>query len=280
MKVAITGASGFIGRALCAAASAAGHEVLPLDLRSLGGRIALQGAAALVHLAAIAHRRRVDPADLHRVNVELSESIGRAAANAGVPLVFVSSVHVHGEETRAPLREDSPLAPQDAYAASKAKAEAALRSIPGLRLVVLRPPLVYGPAVKANFLLLLMAAARGLPLPLANVVNRRSLLYVGNLVDAILRCITQQGALGRTFLISDGAPVSTPELYRKLAAALGRPARLFPFPLQALELVPSMRKLTRSLEIDDALVRNELAWRPPFSFEEGLQATAEWYRAR
>src|SRR5687767_9685042 len=194
MKVLVTGATGFIGRALVHALRVAGHEALA-DLRD---------AQALVHLAAIAHRRGVDERELRRVNVGLAVDAGRSAAAAGVPMIFMSSVKVHGESADTPLRETSPIAPRDAYARSKAEAEEALCAIPGLRLTVLRPPLVYGPAVKANFLALMRAIASGLPLPLAGIQNRRSLIYVGNLCDAILACLESDKGLGRSFLVSDG----------------------------------------------------------------------------
>lgn len=261
MKISVTGASGFIGRALMDVLPLAGHETVP-DLR---------GAEALVHLAAIAHRRGVDERELRRVNVGLAVDAGRSAAAAGVPMLFMSSIKVHGEESDTPLRETSPITPRDAYARSKAQAEEALRAIPGLRLTVLRPPLVYGPAVKANFLALMRAIARGMPLPLAGIENRRSLIYVGNLCDATLACL---GSAGKTYLVSDGAPVSTPQLCRAIGAALGRPARLFRVPW-----LPG-KALTASLEVDDRAIRAQLGWKPPFSFEEGLRLTAAWYRNR
>jgi nucleoside-diphosphate-sugar epimerase len=189
----------------------------------------------------------------------------RRAAALGAGFVFLSSVKVHGEASSEPFRADSPIAPEDRYAASKARAEEALRALPGLRLAVLRPPLVYGPQVKANFLALLKAVARGVPLPFASIDNRRSLIYVGNLASAILASL---GASG-TFLVSDGAPLSTPQLCRDIAAALGRPARLFAFPPALLP-----RRLAASLEVKDST----LAWQRPFTREDGLRATALWYR--
>jgi nucleoside-diphosphate-sugar epimerase len=265
MKVAVTGATGFIGQALVHALRVAGHEALP----------DLSGAQALVHLAAIAHRRGVDERELRRVNVGLATDAGRSAAAAGLPMLFMSSVKVHGEESDAPLRETSPIAPRDAYARSKAQAEEALRAIPGLRLTVLRPPLVYGSSVKANFLALMRAIARGMPLPFARIDNRRSLLYVGNLCDVIIACLESDRAVGRSFLVSDGPPISTPQLCRAMGHALGRPARLVPFPAALLP-----RKLAGSLEVDDAAIRAGLGWKPQFSFEEGLRLTAAWYRNR
>lgn len=253
MKVHVTGASGFVGRSLCPALAPAGHE-----------QVALEQAQAVVHLAAIAHRRSSQE-ELQRVNVDLAVQTARKAAAAGAGFVFLSSAKVHGGvSTSAAFRADSPLAPQDRYAESKAQAEQALRAIPGLRLAVLRPPLVYGPGVKANFLSLLKAVARGMPLPLASVDNRRSLVYVGNLAAAILACLDTQG----TFLVSDGPAVSTPQLCREIGVALGRPARLFAFPPAWLP-----RKLSGSLEVDDST----LSWKRPFTRQEGLRATARWY---
>jgi nucleoside-diphosphate-sugar epimerase len=253
MNVAVTGASGFVGRALCASLAAAGHE-----------QVALEKAQAAVHLAAIAHRR-ASLEELQRVNVDLAVDTARKAAAAGAGFVFLSSVKVHGELSAEPFTENSPIAPQDRYAESKARAEEALRAIPGLRLAVLRPPLVYGPGVKANFLSLMRAVARGWPLPLGSVDNRRSLIYVGNLAAAILACLDQQG----TFLVSDGTALSTPALCSEIGTALGRPARLFPFPPALLP-----RKLAGSLEVKDST----LSWSRPFTREEGLRATARWYR--
>jgi nucleoside-diphosphate-sugar epimerase len=246
-----------------------------LSLRRSDAPLYLAGARVVVHLAARVHRRGAARASFERSNVELTRSVGRAAAAAGARMVFVSSVKVHGDESADALRESSPLAPADDYAWSKAEAEAALRSIPGLQLVVVRPPLVYGPGVKANFLMLMKAIARGIPLPLAAVRNRRSFVYVGNLVDALMRCIDEPRAVGRTYLVSDGVPLSTPALCRALGGALGRAPRLFPFPPAWLP-----RPLSGSLEVDDRALRSELGWLAPFSAEEALRATAAWYRNR
>ncbi|MFL6572691.1 MAG: NAD-dependent epimerase/dehydratase family protein [Burkholderiales bacterium] len=264
MRVVITGASGFIGRALCAAVQRAGHEAVGLDLR----RTDFIPGDVVVHLAATAHRRAA-PSQLERVNVGLTRQVGQAAAAHGARLVYLSSVKVHGETSAEPFTERSPIAPRDAYGESKARAEDALRAIPGLRLAVLRPPLVYGPGVKANFLALMRAISRGVPLPFASVKNRRSLLYLGNLVDAILRCLEREG----TFLVCDGPGRSTAQWCEALGQALGKPARLFPFPAGLLP-----RKLAGSLEVDDSALRSELGWRAPFTPEEGLRETARWYK--
>jgi nucleoside-diphosphate-sugar epimerase len=257
----------------------AGHEGVSMDPR-VERLPSLRGADTVVHLAAIAHRRGVTPEEIRRVNVGLTEEIANAAARAGARLIFMSSVKVHGECSAQPFHESSAIAPQDDYAASKANAEALLRATPGLRLTVLRPPLVYGPAVKANFLALIDAIARGIPLPLASIKNRRSLIYVGNLVDAVLQCIAQPAAIGRTYLVSDADAVSIGELCMKLGTALGRGARLFAFPVALLELFPPARKLTRSLEVDTTAITGDLGWQPRFSIDEGLRRTVDWYQHR
>lgn len=265
MRVLVTGASGFIGQALCRALTAARHEALPCSVR---GQVSLGRAEAVVHLAGIAHRRGVAADDYRRVNVELAHTVGRAAAALGIRMIHVSSVKVHGDESTAPLTERSPLAPADEYARSKVRAEEALHGVAGLDLAVLRPPLVYGPGVRANFRALVRAVSSGLPLPLGGIENRRSFVYVRNLCDALLRLL--QAPRGATYLVSDGEPLSTPELCVRLAAAAGGPARLFAFPKS---LIPSA--LTRSLEVDDRALRTELAWNPPYTVDEGLAATVQ-----
>ena len=254
MRVYVTGASGFIGGHLCPALAAAGHEL----------RASVAGCEAVVHLANIAHTS-ASPRELHRVNVEGTIAQAKSAMAAGARRFdYLSSIKA--------ARAD------DAYGRAKAIAERALLQLEGLEAVVLRPPLVYGPRVKANFLALMRAIDHGWPLPLASIENRRSLIYVASLVDAIQRCLV--GAVVRkTYAVSDGAPVSTPDLCRAIASALGRPARLWPFPPRLLRLAPSLSRLTQSLEVDDRAIRDELGWRAPFSFEQGLQATAQWYRA-
>jgi len=272
MRVVVTGASGFIGQALCNALGAAGHSAAPIDLRS---GVKLDGGDAVVHLAGIAHRAGVAEADYQRVNVDLAAEVGRAAAAAGMRMIYMSSVKVHGDASPAPLTEASPLAPRDGYARSKARAEDALRALAGLHLWVLRPVLVYGPGVRANFRALLRALSSGVPLPLAGIDNRRSFLYAGNLCDAVLRVL--QSGRAATYLLSDGEALSTPQLCTRLAAAMGRDARLFRWPAC---LLPGAAALTTSLEVDDTALRRELGWKPRFSTDEGLAATARAFQEK
>ena len=232
MRIAVTGASGFIGAALVPALAARGHEVLALDRAAIGDlaavadwRALIGGTQAVVHLAALAHARARDEARLRAINLGATLALGEAAAAAGTRMVFVSSVKALGEESGAqPFDDSSAPHPEDAYGRAKADAERALGERRDLDFAILRPPLVYGPGVKANFLALMRAIDRGWPLPLAGIENRRSLIYVGNLCDAIALCVEAAGAKQRKYLLSDGAPVSTPELCRRIAAALGRPA--------------------------------------------------------
>jgi nucleoside-diphosphate-sugar epimerase len=287
-RILVTGPTGFVGRTIVPALRAVGHEVEEARREAIGDIASvanwprlLAGADAVVQLAALAHARGVDEARLRAVNVEATLALGAAAAAAGVRMLFMSSVKALGEETIGrPFDEASTPAPRDAYGRAKADAEAGLRAIPGLALTILRPPLVYGPGVRANFLALLRAIARGWPLPLAGIDNRRSLIFAGNLASAVVRCLESPVSIGRTFCISDGSAISTPVLCRAMGEALGMPARLFRFPPALLELVPPARRLTRSLEVDDAAIRRDLEWSPPFTRAEGLRRTADWYRSQ
>jgi nucleoside-diphosphate-sugar epimerase len=255
MRVFVTGSGGFIGRHLCAALPAGRHRLAA----------SMQDADAVVHLANIAHARAPE-AELQRVNVEGTLARAREAAAAGVHrFVYLSSA----------LAIDA----ADRYGRSKLAAERGLAQLRGIEVVVLRPPLVYGPRVRANFLALMRAVARGVPLPLASIRSRRSVVYIGNLTDAIARCLEAPQAAGGNFGVTDGAPLPVGELCRLLGEALGRPARLFPFPPALLARLPVLRRLARPLEVDDSELRRLVGWRPPFSLQEGLRHTAEWYRA-
>lgn len=314
MKILVTGAAGFIGRALCERLKTDGHEVfctvrsagqaatLPEGVRVLastglgpdtGFAEILESIDVVVHLAARVHVLRDEARDplaaFRAENVETTANLARQAASAGVRrLVFLSSVKVHGEGAEKSYREDDPLEPADAYGQSKLEAEEKLASImteTGLEVVVLRPPLVYGPGVKANFQQLLELVSRGVPLPLSSVRNRRSMLYLGNLVDAIATCAQHPRAAGQTYLVSDGEDVSTPELIRRIAAALGRTPRLLPLEPSILRFFGKITgragmtdRLLRSLSVDSGKIRRDLEWQPPFTMQDGLASTAAWYR--
>jgi nucleoside-diphosphate-sugar epimerase len=306
-RVVVTGAAGFIGRALCGGLVERGHRVLGLtrgsaepilgvEMRPIGEITAqthwpehLVGADIVIHLASRAHRPVSAGAASHEA--EAAAMLARAAAANGVRrLVHMSSVRAMGETTRpgAPFRPTDPPLPREAYGRAKLAAEQALATVvreTGGELVILRPPLVYGPAVKANFRALIRLAASGLPLPFAGIANRRSLIFLDNLVDAAVRAAIHPAAAGHVLLARDAADLSTEELIRQLAAGLGRPARLFAMPQAILAVcrrLPALggffARLTLSLQVDDSATRHSLGWAPPVSPEIGLAATARAFR--
>lgn len=273
MSILVTGASGFIGRHLAAELERRGIAFRASSVRvapDADWRGTLEGVQSIVHLAALAHDRV--HGDVRRVNALGTQRLAQAAADAGARhFIFTSTIGVHGEQTSgAPFTEASPLAPRSRYAESKLEAERVLSRI-SISTTILRPTLVYGPRNPGNMLRLLRWVARGWPLPLASVDNRRSLTYVGNLVAAIVALI--ETPLAGAYIVCDARPVSTPALVCDLAAGLGKRARLFPFPPFALP-----RRLAGSLEADGTKLCRELQWRPPVATSDGLRATARWYR--
>lgn len=254
---------------------------------------AVDGVSVVFHLASRVHQRNEHGNAADRAyrteNVEGTVALAKAAAQAGVErFVFASTVKVQGGERAEPYSEADAPRPTDAYGASKLEAEVALRQIErdmGMSAFIVRPPLVYGPGVRANFLSLLRLADSGLPLPLGSVTNSRSLIAVDNLADALACCADADGP-GRTYLVSDGDDVSTAELIRRLGSALGRPTRLFPFPPALLETVLRLSglggvasRMLGSLRVDSSAIRRELGWRPPVSMIEELSLMSAWYRA-
>jgi nucleoside-diphosphate-sugar epimerase len=231
------------------------------------------------------HESSADPlAAFRAVNVEGTLNLARQAAAGGVKrFVFVSSVKVNGEETELdqPFNEDDEPCPIDPYGISKMEAEQGLRQLSadtGMEVVIIRPPLVYGPGVKANFAALIRAVQRGWPLPLGALYNQRSLVALDNLVDFIVTCITHPQAANQTFLVSDGQDRSTTELLRSMAQAARVPARLLPVPVWALQAGASLlgkgdsvQRLCGNLQVDISKARNLLGWVPPVSVEEGLR---------
>lgn len=306
MRIVVTGASGFVGTALCRELLARGHAVRAAvrhsnapataelqnlrvpDIAAEFDRSTLLGSAdAVVHLAAIAHRGASE-AELRRVNVDATLRLAEAAAGRVRRFVFLSSVKVHGEDSgTGAFRESDAPRPRDAYGRSKLAAEQGLTELAdrtGLELIVIRPPLVYGPGVKANFLRLLRWVDSGWPLPFGSLNNRRSLIGSGNLVDAIARCVEHPAANG-PFLVSDAEPVSTAALVSSIASALERRARLVRVPAVLLRAAGAlachsdeMRRLTGNLVVDTSRMFRVLDWRPPLSLEEGLADTARWFR--
>jgi len=315
MRFLITGSNGFVGKPLCAELLRQGHAVraairssaqLPDGVEAVAvGDIdgdtdwadALQGVEVVIHLAARVHVMKdtaTDPmAEFLKVNLHGTENLARQAARAGVKrLVYVSSIKVNGEETRGrhSYTEQQKPAPKDAYGISKWQAEQTLQRIAQetrLEVVIVRPPLVYGPGVKGNFISLLAAIDNGIPLPLAGAINERSLVYVGNLVSALIACATHPAAAGQTYLVRDGEDISTAQLVEKIAGVLGRKSRSFNFPpglLRAAAIVlgrsAQVDRLFGSLRVSDAKLRSELGWVPPYTLEQGLRVTANWYLSR
>jgi UDP-4-keto-D-QuiNAc 4-reductase len=311
-RVFISGATGFVGRHLGEALARqewqvmAGarreartefpgvtHQRLELFAEPQRWREAMQSCRAVVHLAARVHELHAAPqldAEYSRVNVEGSEFVARQALDAGVPrFIFLSSVKVNGEGGAKPYRTVDPPDPKDPYGRSKLAAERRLQNLcssGGMDLVIIRPPLVYGPGVRANFRRLLRLAASGVPLPLASIRNRRSFIGVSNLCDFIEKCLTHSAAGTQPWLISDDDDLSTPELLDRLRKHLGRPSRDFNFPPTWLRsaaflfgLSDTVHRLCSSLQVDSSDARELLGWRPPLTTDEELSRTVTAYLA-
>ncbi|MBC8393298.1 MAG: SDR family oxidoreductase [Deltaproteobacteria bacterium] len=316
-RVLITGASGFIGKALCRrmlsdgwqvrgvfrsrhknAICAIGIEAVEIEStdRDTDWSDILKGVDILVHLAARVHVLKENAADplseFRRVNVAGTETLARKAAVAGVHrFVFLSSIGVNGLQTteRSFTEKDIPQ-PHDFYAQSKLEAEQIIHRITTgseMEAVIIRSPLVYGPCNPGNILRLFNLIAKGWPLPLALTANRRSLIYLENLTDAIVTCINHPKAAGQIYFVADGEDVSTPELIRRIASAIRKPVTLFPFPMLLLKTAgrisgksAAVERLVGSLTVDTAKIRNELNWKPPYTMEQGLFETAKWYKKR
>jgi nucleoside-diphosphate-sugar epimerase len=315
LNILITGANGFIGCALrerlqaeqrlqVRAAVRRSTNLAPKDgievtetgdlAAATDWRDAVRDIDVIVHLAGRAHVMQdtaVDPlAEYRKVNVDGTLNLAKQALQAGIKrFIFISTIKVNGEQT--PLghpfhAEDSP-SPADPYGISKREAEDGLRELcrrSGMDFVIIRPPLVYGPGVKGNFLTLLRWLDKGLPLPLASVRNKRSLVAVDNLVDLIVTCIDHPSAANQTFLASDGEDLSTPDLLKRTAAAIGKKAYLLGVPVGLLHLAArcagktaAIQKLCGSLQLDIGKTRERLGWQPPVDMDQALQATARHY---
>jgi nucleoside-diphosphate-sugar epimerase len=253
---------------------------------------ALAGASAVIHVAARAHVMRdeaVDPmAEYRKINVAGTLNLAKQAISAGVRrFIFISSIKVNGEDTPLGHRycaDDEP-APQDPYGISKLEAEQGLMKLAaetGLEVVIIRPPLIYGPGVKGNFLNMIKLVEKGTPLPLGSVHNKRSLVGIDNLVDLIIRCIDHPAAINQVFLAGDGKDLSTVELLRGVGEAMGKPARLIPVPADLLQLGATLlgkkalaQRLLGSLQVDISKTCELLDWKPPYTVQEGLKRCFE-----
>lgn len=304
-RILVTGATGFVGQRVCSQLENLGAVVIKtsrapssepntFQVQALGPhtewRESLQGCTSVVHLAARVHvmnENAVDPLlEFRQANTEGTLQLARQAVQCGVKrMVFISSIKVNGEAGE--FTASSIPNPIDPYGISKYEAEQQLLELSrqsGLEVVILRPPLVYGPGVRANFLKLLSVVARGIPLPLGAVNNQRSLVYVGNLANAIATCLNHSNAVGKTYLVSDNSDVSTPQLVREMALALGRKANLInisPWLIESLAALLGKRaaaqRLLGNLTVSPQALHEDLDWEPPYSMQVGMKETADWY---
>ncbi len=309
----VTGSNGFVGKSLCnylslknfavhraVRAKSKDNQENIFAVGDIGGttdwRDALSGVDTIVHLAARVHVMADSSSDplgaFREVNVDGTLNLARQAVATKVRrFIFLSSIKVNGEETFGhPFTEEDNGAPHDPYGQSKFEAEKGLTEIAretGLEVVIVRPPLVYGPEVKANFLRLLCWVKKGVPLPLGRVNNRRSFIFLDNLVDFLATCIDHPAAVGETFLVADGEDLSISELIKSIALHMNLPVRLIPVPVVLLSVVgrllgksAEVHRLCGSLQVDVSKAKKVLDWRPPSSFDEGLKKTVSWYLSK
>lgn len=314
-SIVVAGASGFVGKAVCRQLLERGRTVIGLVRRPgtlpagvqewLLNAEAFEGVDenwpaelrcdAVVHLAARVHMMNDTSPDAlaayRAVNVEGTMRLAQAAHRAGVRrFVFVSSVKAVAERSHGrPISERDQPAPPDPYGVSKLEAERALQAFgreTGMEIVIIRPPLVYGPGVRANFFNLMRAIDKGIPLPLGAIAAQRSIVYVDNLADAIVHCANAPAAAGHIFHVADERDVAVKELASMLAEQLNAPRRLLPVPPALLHLVGRLTgrtavvdRLVGELRLDCSLIREAIGWRPPYTTEQGLRETAAWYRS-
>lgn len=301
--VLVTGASGFVGSALCERLKNEGlnyrcavrkpspdqntFPVGDIGPETIWGE-ALIDISTVIHLTARVHIMKdevPDPlAEYRKVNVEGTLNLAQQAAQVGVKrFVFISSIKVNGEQTplRKPFTSGDTSAPEDPYGISKNEAEQGLQQLAqetGMDVVIIRPPLVYGPGVKGNFRSMMRWVNKGIPLPLGAIHNQRSLVGLDNLVDFIITCIDHPAAANQTFLVADGEDLSTTDLLRRVGQAMGKPARLIPVPMSVLQFCARLlgkqamvQRLCGNLQVDISKARKLLGWEPPVSVDEGLR---------
>ncbi|MBD1399109.1 UDP-glucose 4-epimerase family protein [Pelovirga terrestris] len=301
-NILITGATGFVGRGLCSRLLVEGRNLrcAVRQASSIANSVAigdigpdthwdeaLKGIDTVVHLAARVHVMKDNSSDplagFRCVNVDATLNLARQATVTGVKrFIFLSTVKVNGEKTTSdhPYTEQDAHQPQDPYGISKQEAEDGLLRLAeetGLEVVIIRPPLVYGPGVKGNFQSMMRWIGKGIPLPLGAIHNQRSLVALDNLVDVIISCIDHPAAAGQTFLVADGEDLSTTDLLRRVGQAMGKPARLIPVPMSVLKLGARLlgkqtmaQRLCGNLQVDISKAREVLGWTPPVSVDEGL----------
>lgn len=305
-NILLTGATGFVGQAILGRLLENELHNVTVALRSADGfdrcvahvvgdfsyatdwSAALFNQQVVIHAAARAHVMKDDVFDAlaayRRVNVDGTLNLARQAAVAGVKrFIFISSIKVNGEQTHLdkPFTADDTPVPEDAYGISKWEAEQSLKELAsetGMDVVIIRPPLVYGPGVKGNFASMIKLVSKGLPLPLGAIHNQRSLVGLDNLVDLIITCIDHPAAANQIFLAGDGHDLTTTELLRSVARAMGKPSWLIPVPETLLVLGVTLlgkkavaQRLLGSLQVDISKARDLLGWEPPISVEEGLR---------
>jgi nucleoside-diphosphate-sugar epimerase len=314
IPVLVTGATGFVGKPLCDRLVARNNiisatirsvgdkeklpsEIKPILINSLCDALPTEQLAnteVVIYLAARVHQMNdnsPNALDAYReINTKAAISLAKQAAENGVTrFIYLSSIKVNGEGLTDPYSEKDTPNPIDPYGQSKWEAEQGLLKLAqetGLEVVIIRAPLIYGPNVKANFLQLLKIIDKSIPLPFGAINNARSILFVGNLVDAIITCLDHPNAKNQTFVVSDGDDLSTTDLMHRLGKALGKSPLLLPIPTEFLRLATKLLgkadigdRLLGSLQVDSSKIRQMLDWTTPYTVDQGLQATADWFKS-